>query len=127
MKYTAEEKKRYYKNLREEWKKAKEIADVDEISAIINNHGLKISVSGYAFVSSQMKALGLDGIPYLDVKTYGGWKENGFRVRKGEKSQLHGLTWVDINKKQDDDPEDNKGYKMAKAYNLFHRSQVEPI
>ena len=126
---TKEEKKEYYKQLRQEWEKAKETANTDEITAIINNHGLKISITGYTFVASQMASLGLGGIPYLDAKTYKGWKENGFQVKRGEKSKMHGLTWVDINKKQDNNSEENdsRGYKMAKAYNLFHRSQVETI
>lgn len=129
MAFTKEQKQAYYANLRKQWKAAKDHADVDQIGAIIANHGLKISVSGFAFVSIQMAKLGLDGLPYLDAKTYKGWKDNGFQVKKGEKSQIVGLTWVHARKSakdEDNDVDDDDGYMMPKVYKLFHRSQVQP-
>jgi len=128
MKRTKEEKQEYYKQLRQQWQKAKETADKDEIQAIIENHGLNISITSYALIAMQMAELGLEGTPYLDAKTYDGWKENGFQVKRGEHSQITGLTWIDINnKKQDENEDENSGYKMPKAYNLFHRTQVKAI
>lgn len=131
--FCKEEKAAYFKGLRDKWKAAKKIAEEDgnEFRAIIENHGLKISVTGFILCSQQMKALGLPGIPYLDCKTYLGWKENGYFVRKGEKSQIMGLTWVTAGAKEKDEPsegeEDKADYVFPKAYHLFHRSQVEEI
>lgn len=125
-KRSKEEVKAYYKRLREQWAAAKETADVDHISAIIKTHGMNISVWGYAFVAYQMKAKGLDGLPYLDMKTFQGWKENGFMVRKGEKSTAIGLTWVPIGGEKEDG-EEIDAYKIPRTYHLFHKSQVDAI
>ena len=129
--FTREEKQIYFKGLREQWAAAKAIANNgkgDEIRAIIATHGMNISVTGYLIVSNQMKALGLDGLPYLDAKTFQGWKDNGFKVRKGEKSQISGITWIGINTaKEDEDNTESKSYAMPKAYHLFHRTQVDAI
>jgi len=128
MTYSAEDKKAYYKNLRAQWSVAKETADTDHITAIIRNHGLNISVTGFAFVQAQMNAQGLEGLPYLDMKTFHGWKENGFKVQKGQHSTATGLTWVTVGAKKEATEETNKdAYKMPRSYNLFHRSQVANI
>ena len=126
MNYTKNEKKQYYANLRRQWKLAKEHANQDEIGAIINNHGLKISISGFAFVSAQMKKLGFDGLPYLDIKTFKGWRDNGFMVKKGEKSQVDGLTWINVRPKAENEDVIVEPYMMPKVYKLFHKSQVKP-
>ena len=115
-------KKEYFQQLREQWKLAKEHADTDAIKAILQNHGLKISVYGFAFVQLQMKKHGFSGIPYLDCKTFKGWKENGFIVKKGEKSKISGITWIDIEKNDSGD-----SFKLPKEYKLFHRSQVKEL
>jgi hypothetical protein len=129
--YSREEKRAYFKALRERWRKAKELSEQEEteIQAIMMNHGLNISISGFVFVQMQMKAQGLPGIPYIDAKTYQGWRESGFQVRKGEKSTLNGLTWVRCNDGSVDDQEPNEvdSYVMPKEYHLFHKSQVVPI
>jgi hypothetical protein len=132
MKYTKEQKSRYFRQLRERWKEAKNEANTDEIQAIINNHGLKISVTGYAFVSRQMTAACFDGLPYLDMKTFKGWMDNGFRVIKGEKSKVQGITWIRVlpknNSQSNNNNEDeDRSYLMPKVYSLFHKSQVEEI
>src|SRR3989304_5232209 len=98
--FTKEQKAAYYKSLRERWNKAKAIANEDEIKAIMMQHGLNFSVRSYAYVSIQLKALGLEGIPYIDTKTFMAWKENGFMVKKGEKSQIDGITWIGIDGKE---------------------------
>lgn len=135
MKRTKEEKKAYLKQLRNHWKETKKLLSEDkinEIQAIIASHGMNISAMGFFFVSLQLKKLGLDGLPYLDAKTYKGWKENGFHVKKGEKSQISGITWINVG--GDDDPDiadkdhkatDDGGFMFPKEYHLFHRSQVE--
>ena len=132
--FTKEEKKAYFQSLRDSWSAAKKIAmngERAEIEAIIKNHGLNISVIGFCMIAHQMKAQGLDGLPYLDAKTFMGWKENGFMVMKGQKSTLRGITWIGIEPSKEDsaeiETEGKHGYAMPKEYHLFHRSQVEAI
>ncbi len=127
--HTKAEKQVYFKQLRERWTQAKQMLNdekISEVQAIIATHGLKISNTGFMFVSLQMRRQGLDGLPYLDAKTYKGWKENGFQVRKGEKSTLSGITWIAAGAGKDFDHEiDKADYVFPKEYHLFHRSQVE--
>ncbi len=131
--FTKEEKKEYYKRLRDRWNTAKSYASEDEIKAIISNYGLNISIRGYCFVAMQMKELGLEGLPYLDMKTFQGWKENGFMVQKGQRSQVTGLTWINADKKDNgngdntENEEKTHSFVMPKAYHLFHRTQVQEI
>lgn len=118
------EKKAYFKALRARWTQAKELltaGKIKAIDAIIATHGLKISNTGFMYVSLQMEQQGLDGLPYLDAKTFNGWIETGFRVRKGEKSTLDGVTWINCTDTKDKE----KSYMMPKGYHLFHRSQVD--
>ena len=89
-------RKEYFKQLRDQWNEAKEHANVNEIQAIIENHGLKISVTGYYFVKQQMDHAGLDGTPYLDAKTFKGWKDNDYTVKKGGKMKTLELKFVGI-------------------------------
>ncbi len=113
--------------LRELWKSAKDKLDAGEleaIQAIIATHGMKISATGYNFCRVQMRAQGLDGLPYLDCKTFKGWKDNGFQVRKGEHSTITGITWVGVGGKADDELLTDFEYMIPKEYHLFHRSQV---
>lgn len=133
--YTPEQKKAYFQTLRDRWARIK--ADVtagklDEIQAIIAEHGLNISPYSFAWVQQQMNAQGLDGTPYLDAKTFQGWKARGFKVRKGERSTLQGITWLKSNGRDDESDSaetsgKNRGYMFPKQYALFHRSQVEAI
>ena len=125
--HTKEEKAAYFKGLREQWNAAKVHAGNGrkaEIEAIIMNHGMKVSNTGFLFVKLQMEAQGLDGLPYLDTKTFKGWKENGFKVMKGQKSTLSGITWIGIYKEDD---EIKSSYAIPKEYHLFHKSQVEAV
>ena len=127
---TKEQKAAYMKSLRENWLSAKKLladGQMDDIQAIISNHGMNISATGFMFVSIQMKQNGLDGLPYLDAKTYKGWKQNGYQVRRGEKSVLSGITWVSVDKQAEVDLDDkeNTGFVFPKKYHLFHRSQVD--
>ena len=132
---TREEKQEYSRQLRERWTTAKKLLTEEKISliqAIIASHGWNISATGYAVIEAQMQAQGLDGIPYLDAKTYKGWRENGFQVRKGQKSTLSGITWVNVTGQAEAPVErsttvEKSGFCFPKAYHLFHRSQVDAI
>ena len=128
--YTKEEKKVYFASLRERWatiKKAVDDKKLDEINAIISEHGLKVSPYSYMFTAQSMKAQGYDGIPYLDCKTFMGWKDRGFMVKKGEKSTITGITWISVDTKHSEDNGTEETFKMPKEYYLFHRSQVEAL
>jgi len=123
-KYTKEEKKEYFQELRNSWKVAKESMDVKETLALMISHGIEnVSVTGYSYVLNQMEELGLPGTPYVDMKTYKGWKENGFQVKKGQKSKVSGITWIGA-KSEKEEGESSRCY--PKAYNLFHSSQTKP-
>lgn len=130
--FTKEEKEAYFQRLRDRWNYAKNMSadEKQQAEAIILTHGLNVSYMGYYIVMLQLRAQHLDGIPYLDTKTFQGWKESGFMVRKGEKSTITGLTWIstkqgDAEPASDDKPE--RAFMFPKEYHLFHRSQVEPI
>ena len=123
-KYTKEEKKENVLELRNSWKVVKEVTDIDETLALMAFHGIEnVSVTSFAFILRQMEELGLPGIPYVDMKTYKGWKENGFQVRKGEKAKIKGVTWIGA-KTENEEGTSSRCY--PKAYSLFHSSQTEP-
>ena len=64
-------------------------------------------------------------IVYVDAKTFNGWRDSGFKVRKGEKSKIEGMTWIkSIKEKEGEDDEVNL---YPKRYALFHRKQVEVV
>ena len=116
--------------LRDHWKSVKESltqSKIDEAMAIMATHGINSSIVSYQICLMAMVDAGLEGIPYLDAKTYNGWKKSGFQVKKGEKSFGSGITWVKVGGKKDEDGEESGGYSFPKSYTLFHRSQVEEI
>ena len=123
MQYAKEEKQAYFKNLREQWKKSKELADQDETAkALYRETGGKFSYTGFYFTLMQMRQLELSGVPYVDAKTFKGWKESGFLVKRGEKSKISGITWIDAHADKDDEK-----LLYPKVYHLFHSSQVQPL
>ena len=126
-KFTKEQKQEYFKKLRIDWKKSKELAENDEVSkALFRECGIDgISYYSFAFILTQMKNLKLDGIPYVDAKTFKGWIESGYKVKKGEKSKLSGITWIGGKKK--DGKDDDDSFIYPKTYHIFHKSQVEKI
>ena len=129
--FSKEQKSEYFAGLREKWQQAKTMsADQKQITeAIMLAHGLKMSLTGFYYVQAQMQAQGLDGLPYIDAKTFQGWKESGFIVCKGQHSSLNGLTWISAKASNESTVPDTeeKGFVFPKEYHLFHRSQVEPI
>jgi hypothetical protein len=127
-----QKQKDHAKELRAKWNTAKQLMTekkISEIDAVMMTHGLNFSRTGFMIVSQEMQQQGFDGIPYVDAKTYKGWRENGFQVRKGEKSTLGSITWVGVGKKAPTPakPEGESGFLFPKSYNLFHRSQVDAI
>lgn len=116
---TKEERQAFYKQLREDWKEAKQEAEdkKENIYRILQKHNLEVSLNAFCFVSKQMENQGLEGIPYLDMKTFNKWKESGFKVKKGEKSKVRSIVWKDFDK-------DGEKQVFPKVYSLFHKSQV---
>ena len=132
MAHSKAEKQAYFAELRARWgsvKKALTQGMIDEVQAVIASHGLKMSVMSYVLVAQQMKALGLDGIPYLDCKTFQGWREAGFIVKKGEHSHISGITWINAGTRDEATGEivEDSGYLFPKEYHLFHRTQVQEM
>jgi hypothetical protein len=127
MKYTKEQKDQYFKDLRARWKASKEMADKDETAkALYREVGGQFSYYSFYFTLMDMKRLNYDGVPYVDCKTFNGWLDSGFRVKKGEKSRISGIVWIHPMGKNE------KGEKVEvdesvypKVYHLFHKSQVE--
>lgn len=133
-KYTPEEIKQYYAEIRERWTIAKELSTSDKCRAILDQmalHGItEVSPTSIMAVQMQLEELGLDGLPFVDVKTFQGWKEIGYVVRKGQKSILTGVSWKPTEKKNQETgetEETGRGRLLAKGYALFHRSQVEKM
>jgi hypothetical protein len=131
--FSKEEKQIYFEKLRDEWKKSKLLAENDmQAEAVFREAGLKgVSYFSFYFVLKQMRALKLTGVPYVDTKTFQGWLDNGYKVKKGEKSLIHGITWLKVikgkvvNRNQED--EEEKAFLYPKIYHLFHKSQVEEL
>jgi len=130
-KFTAEQKKEYFQGLRNQWKVAKDMAETAEIKAAWleaqRTTGGTFSVASFAWVFDQMKKEELDGVPYVDAKTFQGWKKSGFSVQKGEKSNLTGIVWMEVKEVKKGEKEAEDSFMMPKVYHLFHKSQVQPI
>lgn len=125
MKYTKAQKAEYFKKLRKEWAESKKLAENDETAkALYREVKGEISYWSFYFTLQMMKSLGYDGLPYIDCKTFNGWRESGFKVMKGEKSQIKGITWIGV---KDDDGEEDDSFVYPKMYHLFHKSQVQAI
>lgn len=123
MKYTNEQKQEYFRKLRERWQNSKAFADNDETAkALYQEVDGKFSYYSFYFTLMDMKACGYDGIPYVDCKTFNGWKEAGFKVKKGEKSRISGIVWLSP---KDEEGNEDDDFVYPKLYHLFHRSQVE--
>lgn len=132
--YTKEERSAYYKALREQWKKTAETVDLNDpfllgLYAEAARCGIEsISMASFAFVYRQMRESGFEGIPYVDCKTFEGWKRSGFHVKRGEQSRVKGLTWLRVDSnKETDTAGAEPGRVYPKIYHLFHRTQVEAI
>lgn len=138
-KYTSEQKTEYFAGLRAEWSEAKRLASQnDRLGAILlqlEQMGIpELSLANVQLILMQAEEQGLDGVPYVDFKTYDYWLKAGFRVKAGEKSTIHSIVWVDPAKKGQKaevvpahDKEVRSRALIPKRTALFHASQVEPI
>ena len=123
MKYTTEQKQKYFQELRESWNKSKALADSDETAkALFREVDGKYSYYSFYFTLMRMKKNKFDGIPYVDCKTFNGWKDAGFKVTKGEKSKISGIVWLGVKDKEGGEDDE---FVYPKLYHLFHKSQVE--
>ena len=130
--FTKEQKQAYVKKIRAEWKQAKLKAETDKEAnqAFLKANLGQVSYYSFYFVYLQMQSQGLDGFPYIDMKTFNGWKKSGFMVQKGEKSTCDGVVWKAItfsgkvvNKDETIDQEID--FMVPKVYKLFHRTQTD--
>jgi len=132
-KFSKQEKKVYFEKLRLDWQRSKALAKNDmKAEALYRESGLKgVSYYSFHYVLKQLRALKLKGLPYIDCKTYHGWQTNGFKVKKGEKSKIKGITWLAVKEdgkmaNQKDKKEDIK-FLYPKIYSLFHKNQIEEL
>ena len=118
-------KDEYFKKLREEWQASKKLAEQDKDQQAkfeaLRSQGFTGSYYSYFFTAIRMKTAGLSGQPYVDMKTFKGWIDSGFMVKKGQKSKMKGITWLKIEKKGNEDD----SFLLPKEYALFHKTQVE--
>ena len=130
--YTQEEKSAYFKNLRTRWQDNKKLAEADDNAKaryqamLQESPNMKISYNGFYFTLRSMHDQGLSGLPYIDAKTFNGWREAGFKVKKGEKGKIEGITWIISDNTKNEDSADEKSM-YPKRYILFHTTQVEKI
>jgi hypothetical protein len=123
MKYTKKQRIAYYANLRKDWEKAQELASKDKKAVKLFNEVKKAnkeakSIEAFYFTLAQMQKLNLKGLPYVDVKTFDGWLEAGFVVKKGQSHIVNGVVYKAINP---------NGFKVPSFCNLFHKNQVQAI
>lgn len=125
MTYTTEQKSAYYSQLRARWQESKKLSVNDKLAEALHREACpNMSYTSFYFTLLDMRTKNLEGLPHVDCKTYKGWHEAGFQVKKGEHATLNGITWIHPTSK---DGEENDEYTYPKVYNLFHRSQVEAI
>lgn len=126
--FTPQQKKEHFTQLRRQWQQAKNLSQSDELAAVysqLKGMGVgDISLYNVSLIFMQAREKGLEGLPYLDFKTYEGWKKSGFQVKRGEKSPVYSITWV--GSKGDEEGEDS-GVRWPKVTHLFHSSQVETL
>jgi hypothetical protein len=103
------------------------MAENDELAkALFREIKGNFSYYSFYFTLQDMRKVGYQGLPYIDCKTFNGWKETGFKVKKGEHSKIDGIVWLEV-KSNKETEDDEKLDVYPKLYHLFHRSQVEPI
>jgi hypothetical protein len=92
--------------------------------------GIVCSPASFIDVMKVMEAKGLDGVPFMDTKTFNAWRGEGRRVKKGEKAIYQSVSWnkiENIKEHKDGSIEVTDEFRGGKIYSLFHRSQTEEI
>jgi len=114
--------------LYQSWKSAKILSENLEIKPELPEY---ISLINYCLVKQQMNEQQISGEPYQDTFTFNKWKEQGYKVKRGEKSVLYGITWINTSKKDPESTEETTDKEFThcypKLFHLFHRGQVEKI
>jgi antirestriction protein ArdC len=119
-----------------EKKQRKELYTQDELDAVttqiawLRTMGYTVSPFSFLDVLKVMEAKGLEGVPFADTKTFHGWREQGRKVKKGEKAIYQSVSWnkiENIKEHKDGTIEVTDEFKRGKVYSLFHRSQTEEI
>ena len=102
-----------------------------QFEAAMSIAGIQISVTNFCLVLQQMTAQKLKGVPYIDARTFDGWRFAGRYVRKGESATLHSITWVAGGRPAPEPGNNETPEEMTRLYPrataLFHISQTEPI
>lgn len=134
---TAAEKERFIQRQRElvaRWRAAKAYAaeNPDEFETMLARaqfvHGATpISPANFVFVYRQMQAEKMQGIPYVDARTFQKWRELGRSVRKGETARLWSVTWIGRPEPAAEAGEDEVMRFWPKTTALFHLSQTEEL
>lgn len=132
-KYTAEQRSEYMASLRARWAANKARADQDADARAkwqavqAEAPEARISFYGFYFTLCSMQDQKLAGLPYVDAKTFNGWRASGFMVKKGAKSSIEGVTWMRGTSKKDEEDDDTGRALYPKRYALFHKTQVEAL
>ena len=129
---TTTDKKTHMAELRQRWQAAKKETEnpaTKSLYALLREQSpeMRISFYSFAFVLAAMQRADMEGLPYLDCKTFNEWKNCGFMVKKGEKSKIQGLVWKSFKTKEENEKGEKLEFLFPKAYALFHKSQVEAL
>jgi len=108
--------------LRAEFNRILELAKEDDMAAIEQVTGGRMSVNNYLIVESACEATGLTGIPYIHFSTFQGWLNRGYCVDKGQKAVCSVPTIKTFHNKDTD-----TYYKTPRNSFLFHISQVKEL
>ena len=135
--YTQDQKKEYFKSLRDRWTNSKKLASEDQEAQALYRESITTTISGkisywsFYFTLMDMKREGFSDLPYIDCKTFEGWRKSGFKVKKGEKSRIDGIVWLRFGSKgkiaEEINPLEEEVSLYPKLYHLFHKSQVGSI
>lgn len=92
--------------------------------------GIYTSPQSFLEVKSVLEAKNLEGVPFIDTKTFAGWQAVGRRVKKGEKAIYQSVTWnkiENIKEHADGSLEITDEFRGGKVYSIFHISQTEEV
>lgn len=117
-------------------KKAKELYTPEQLDEALKHIqtlalvGIRVSTYSFCEVQEVMKKRNLAGVPFLDTKTFNGWRAVGRRVKRGEKAIYQSVSWnkiENIKEHADGTIEVKDEFSGGKVYSIFHISQTEEI